>query len=191
MKMLEKEEIKGLIKTLSPRIKEELTPIGGHKVFHREGNSWAHTQRVMFELSKISSWGATAGKLIGLIHDIGKSRGFAVDKDGWFTYPNHSRLGGEMLEDYISPTRQYFPLLKWLVSNHIKTLFIKSNEEKELKNLWDSIPEGFNKNQAMTALLELGIADIRGSRPMRDHHMMVSRQADLRYLMNLRKRFIH
>lgn len=187
---IRQEEIKDLIKTLSPRIQKELTPIGGHKVFHREGNSWAHTQRVMHELSKISSWGPQAGKLIGLIHDIGKSRGFAVDKDGWFTYPNHSRLGGEMLEDYISPTKEYFPILKWLVSNHIKTLFIHNNERKELENLWNSIPEGFDKNEAMTALLELGIADIRGSRPMRAHHMMVSRQADLRYLMNLRKRFI-
>lgn len=188
--MLEKEEIKGLIKALSPRIQKELTPIGGHKVFHREGDSWKHTKRVMFELSKISSWGAEAGKLIGLIHDIGKSRGFAVDKDGWFTYPNHSRLGGEMLGEYISPDKPYFPILKWLVSNHIKTLFIKNNEEKELKNLWDSIPEGFDKNESMVALLELGIADIRGSKPIRDHHMMVSRQADLRYLINLRKRLI-
>lgn len=190
MKTMLKQEIKDLIKALSPRIKEELTPIGGHKIFHREGNSWAHTQRVMFELSKISSWGPEAGKLIGLIHDIGKSRGYSVDKDGWFTYPNHSRLGGEMLSEYISPDKKYFPILKWLVSNHIKTLFIKNNEEKELKNLWDSIPEGFDKNKAMTALLELGIADIRGSKPLREKYMLVSRQADLRYLMNLRKRFI-
>lgn len=191
MEILRQEEIKGLIKTLTPRIKEELTPIGGHRIFHREGNSWEHTQRVMYELSRISSWGPEAGKLIGLTHDIGKSRGYAVDKDGWFTYPNHSRLGGEMLSEYISPNKEYYPILKWIVENHIKTLFIKSNEEKELKKLWDSIPEGFDKNQAMTALLELGIADIRGSKPIRDHHMMVSLTADLRYLMNLHKRFIH
>lgn len=150
-----KEMCQELINELSPKVQEILTPIGGHKVYHLEGNAWEHTKLVMDAMDPEGSM--PLNRLVGLLHDIGKARFYKVDSEGWFTYPNHSQGGADMLSEFIPKDHELYSLLYWVIANHIKTLFfLKQDNIDEVLN---SAPS----EEAAELLLSLGIADILGS----------------------------
>ena len=152
-------EMIDLISEITPKVKEMLTPIGGHKVYHLEGNAWEHTILVMEAMQKRGL--GYFGILIGLVHDIGKGRHFVVDDEGWFTYPGHAPGGAEMLKEFIPESDCRYSLLEWLVRNHIKTLFLKGL--KDLKKLETTVPAPWDPVVAIRLLLNLGLADLDGS----------------------------
>lgn len=154
------ENYQDLIEKLTPRVREILTPIGGHKIYHLEGNCWEHTLLVMQGMGNDSLY-----QLLGLLHDIGKSKFYERDAEGWYTYPGHAKGGADMLHEFIPTTHPQYQLLYWVIANHIKTLFFCKSKclDKDMAKLDATIPAGVDHKLAWHMLLILGIADIKGS----------------------------
>lgn len=175
-------DITQLFNNLAPQVEVLLKPIGGHKLYHLEGNAWDHTLLVISEMGSDPLY-----KLIGLLHDIGKSQFYQIDEEGWFTYPNHARGGANMLSNFIPKECPLFETIYWVIANHIKIihLFNKKNPNFEIQKLDKTIPSIVDKKLAWQLLISLGIADLKGSIST----VSDSKQATIEKLQELLARF--
>jgi len=150
---MEKVKTKSILKS---KKFNELKKIGGHKVYHLEGNAFKHSILV-WKASKRLFRGDSFMQRVALLHDIGKICSSRRNgKDDW-VYPNHSVMGGEILGKFIKETNPRFEEAKWYISNHIKPLFWKSILDAE--KLQESAPA----NCQVQKLALLALCDLCGS----------------------------
>ena len=145
---------------------EGLKRVGGQTRYHQEGNALIHTIMVMIQAAIM--WGAdNLMVLVALMHDVGKITAHVRKPNGDFSYPNHAKVGAEMLGSFIDEALPEFPLIKWYVANHIRPLH------------WGGC--GYDRNEAMEQvanhsditvsdemfdnLVKLAICDVLGSIP--------------------------
>lgn len=139
---------KGILKNKKFKM---LRRIGGHKIYHQEGNALRHTILVWRASKKIFR-NDPMMQLVALLHDIGKIITSQRSGKGNWTYPNHSMAGGIILSEFIPESYENYHLIKWYIENHIKPLFWKSEEDA----LHLRVPEGASlKNLARLALCDL------------------------------------
>lgn len=136
---------------------QRLREIGGHKVYHLEGDAMVHTMLVVMHAINRFGFGSMM-VLVALLHDIGKIYSSIEHGPGDWTYPNHARMGAISLEKFLPTSHPDFLKVQWYIANHIKPLFWRG------KNLSDEIamldvPEGCS----VIDLAELAICDIKGS----------------------------
>lgn len=128
-----------------------LKRVGGHKIYHQEGNALRHSILVRRAAEKIFK-GNPMMQLISLVHDIGKLVASQRAGKGDWTYPNHAKAGGAILSEFIPEDYENYHLIKWYIENHIKPLFWKSEEDAERLQ----VPEGASlRNLARLALCDL------------------------------------
>lgn len=135
---------------------QKLSEIGGHKVYHLEGNAYEHSLLV-YEASKKRFPADPLMQKVALLHDIGKLyTGICHGPDDW-EYPNHSVEGSkaEVLGKFIPKTDPDFQKIQWYIRYHIKPLFWNSPADaKKLVNL--GMPDGCSvKNLAGLVLCDL------------------------------------
>lgn len=134
---------------------QKLKGIGGHKVYHLEGNAYEHTMRVIKEARSMFPSEPLMWRVAAL-HDIGKIyTSIEQGPDDW-VYPDHALCGSfkGILCKFISLEDDDFERIQWYIRNHIKPLFWKGDEWKETK-----CPAGCSVRN----LARLAVCDIRGS----------------------------
>jgi hypothetical protein len=117
----------------------KLKKIGGHTVYHLEGNAYKHSLLV-WKASKRLFKGDRFMQKVALLHDIGKIYASVCSGPGNWTYPYHSVRGGEVLGKFIPESDPRFITAKWYIQNHIKPLFWGSPEDAE--KLKENMPAG-------------------------------------------------
>ena len=137
---------------------QKLREIGGHKVYHLEGDAYTDTMLVMFQAIKLCGIDSPM-VLVAELHDIGKIYSSVCNGPGDWKYPNHAKIGAENLDKFLPTSHPEFFKVQWYIANHIKPLFWRG------KNLGEAIssinvPEGCS----IVALAELAICDILGSK---------------------------
>jgi hypothetical protein len=137
---------------------QKLREIGGHKVYHLEGDAYTHTMLVM--LHAIESFGIESLMvLVALLHDVGKIYISVCNGPGDWSYPNHARAGAENLDKFLPISHPEFSKVQWYIANHIKPLFWRGKDLGEaIANM--NVPEGCS----IVALAELAICDVKGSK---------------------------
>ena len=146
-----------LIKTKFPKL-QELKKIGGHKVYHLEGDAYKHTLLVMESAKSKNSpeWFIN----VCALHDLGKLYTSVCHGEDDWTYPNHSVSSAEHLNEFVPENDEMFPVYKWFIENHIKPLFWKTLADT--RNL-TPIPQGYEKYCTIKNLLVLAVCDVEGS----------------------------
>ena len=136
---------------------QKLREIGGHKVYHLEGDAYTHTMLVMLQAIKLFGIDSPM-VLVAELHDIGKIYSSICHSPGDWSYPNHAKIGAENLDKFLPVSHPEFFNVQWYIANHIKPLFWRG---KDLKIVISSmqVPEGCS----IVALAELAICDILGS----------------------------
>ena len=136
---------------------QKLREIGGHKVYHLEGDAYTHTMLVMLQAIKLFGIDSPM-VLVAELHDIGKIYSSVCNGPGDWSYPNHAKIGAENLDKFLPVSYPEFFSVQWYIANHIKPLFWRG---KDLKIVISSmqVPEGCS----IVALAELAICDILGS----------------------------
>lgn len=136
----------------------ELKKIGGHKVYHLEGDAYKHTLLVMNSAKKRNcpQWFIK----VCALHDLGKLYTSIRHGENDWTYPNHSVSGAEHLNEFVSENDTFFPVYKWFIENHIKPLFWKTIQDS---NNITPIPQGFEQYCTIKNLLILAVCDVEGS----------------------------
>ena len=131
--------------------------IGGHKVYHLEGDAYTHTMLVMMHAIKL--FGIESPMvLVALLHDVGKIYTSVCHGPGDWSYPNHAKAGAENLDKFLPVSHPEFFKVQWYIANHIKPLFwIGKDLEEVIPSM--NVPEGCS----IVALAELAICDILGS----------------------------
>lgn len=140
----------------------KLAGIGGHKVYHHEGNALIHTTMVIEEAKKMFPDEPLMVRVAAL-HDIGKIyTSICNGPDDW-SYPDHSVCGSlkGILAKFISLQDEDFTKIQWYIRNHIKPLFWKKdNFDNTLPIvMMENAPEGCSFHN----LARLAVCDIRGS----------------------------
>ena len=137
---------------------QKLREIGGHKVYHLEGDAYTHTMLVMLQAIKLFGIDSPM-VLVAELHDIGKIYSSVCNGPGDWKYPNHAKIGAENLDKFLPTSYPEFFSVQWYIANHIKPLFWRG---KDLKIVISSmqVPEGCS----IVALAELAICDILGSK---------------------------
>lgn len=157
----------------------QLSTIGGHKVYHLEGDALIHTCMVVYEMKKLNP--SPFMIKLAYLHDIGKIYTSIYQGDDGWIYPDHSTCGGlrGILCKFISESDPDFKKLQWYITNHIKPLFWKGkfNSFQEINDgQLKYIPEGCS----LEVLRDLALCDIRGSISAVDQNELET------YLMNLK-----
>lgn len=136
---------------------QKLKKIGGHKVYHLEGNAYEHTMMVADYAAHLFGVNSFM-HLVALLHDIGKIySSICHGQDDW-TYPNHAKVGAENLAKFVPQSHPDFSKISWYIANHIKPLFWRGKDLcTEISNL--NVPEGCS----IIDLAQLAICDIEGS----------------------------
>jgi hypothetical protein len=137
---------------------QKLREIGGHKVYHLEGDAYTHTMLVV--LHAIELFGIESPMvLVALLHDVGKIYTSVCNGPGDWSYPNHARAGAENLDKFLPTSHPEFFKVQWYIANHIKPLFWRGKDLGEaISNM--NVPEGCS----IVALAELAICDVKGSK---------------------------
>ena len=140
----------------------KLKEVGGHAVYHLEGDALVHTLLVAKAAAERYGSGSFM-ELVAMLHDIGKIRHHQILPDGSFQYPHHADGGAEELKNFIPTDFEEFRHIQWLILNHIKPLFFPhtlSREEAKVK-LSPPHEEWFDE------LMGLVICDLKGSQPLK------------------------
>ena len=177
MKTSYKLEIEALIKNEEF---QKLATIGGQTPFHLEDNALVHTNMVAREAVGIFGQYSFM-HLVALLHDIGKIYTGRLKTDGvnW-EYPHHSDGGAIVLQIWrslgiITLSGEDYILAKWLIFNHIQTLFMKGSRAECIENLksrmqtlkgsgWFEDIMNVDVDQHFDKLVWLGVCDITGSK---------------------------
>lgn len=135
-----------------------LKNIGGHKLYHLEGDQLTHTKMVWEYANKCNyPWWLQD---ICILHDIGKIFTSVCNGPDDWSYPHHSDGGARNLHLFVDTDIWRFEMYKWFIENHIKPLFWKSLEDS--KNLTPP-PAGLKQYCTIYNLLRLVKADLEGS----------------------------
>lgn len=136
---------------------QKLREIGGHKVYHLEGDAYTHTMMVM--LHAIKRFGICSPMvLIALLHDVGKIYTSVENGPGDWSYPYHATAGAANLGKFIPTTHPQFSAIQWYIANHIKPLFWRGKDlREEIAKM--QVPA----ECSIIDLAELAICDILGS----------------------------
>jgi hypothetical protein len=135
-----------------------LKNIGGHKLYHLEGDQLTHTKMV-WEYSKDCNYPGWLQNVC-ILHDIGKIFTSVCNGPDDWSYPHHSTSGAKNLHLFINEDAWMFEVYKWFIENHIKPLFWKSLDDS--KNLTPP-PAGGEQYCTKYNLLRLVKADLEGS----------------------------
>lgn len=143
------------IVTKFPKL-EGLKNIGGHKIYHLEGDALVHTAMVCENAINDEEWFFN----VCALHDIGKLYTSVCHGENNWTYPNHSTSGALHLSEFVDEEDYFFPVYKWFIENHIKPLFWKTLEDS--KNL-TTVPAGYEEYCSVKNIIKLAIYDVNGS----------------------------
>ena len=151
-----KEEIKALI--ANPEF-QKLKTIGGHKVYHLEGNAYKHTMMVAKEAGEMFGRFSFM-HYIAFLHDIGKIYTSVCNGPDDWSYPHHSDGGALRLNRFIPFENENYITIQWYIFNHIKPLFFKGTRQECMESIRGYAP--FN-DYMFNNLIKLVICDIKGS----------------------------
>ena len=117
--------MKELIKRFEINVDEfmKLKNIGGHSIYHLEGDALEHTRLVWIAASNLTN--SKRFQKLALLHDIGKIYTSIEKSPGNWEYPDHSTCGSfrGILAKFIPQNDPDFVNYQWLIKNHIKPLF--------------------------------------------------------------------
>lgn len=144
---------------------KKLANIGGHKLYHLEGNALEHSLLVYYAACNIfpCNWDM---QRVALLHDIGKIyTSIKHGEDDW-EYPDHSTCGSfkGILCKFIDIKDPHFIDYQWLIRNHIKPLYWQKNGVNVDTNPWEKNKLD-NKLANLDNLRKLAICDLMGSHP--------------------------
>ena len=150
---------------INPAEYMKLEGIGGHKLYHLEGNALEHSLLVYEAALKIfpNNWNM---QRVALLHDIGKIyTSIKKSEDDW-EYPDHSVCGAfkGILCKFISIQDPHFIDYQWLIRNHIRPLYWQKNGVNVDTNPWEKNKLDF-KLANLDNLRKLAICDLIGSHP--------------------------
>lgn len=156
---------------------KKLKTIGGHKVYHLEGNAYDHTMLVWEAAKKMFGEGHFM-TLVALLHDIGKIYTSVCNGPGDWTYPNHAKGGAENLDKFLDRDEdpELFDAVQWYLANHIKPLFWKPGKIDFSRGVNDLCKAGW--------LRDLALCDIAGSEW---DHSNIELEANQRQLISFLK----
>lgn len=157
----------------------KLAEIGGHKLYHLEGNALEHSYLVWKASREVFPENRLMQK-VALLHDVGKIYGSIKQGEDDWIYPDHSVIGScrGILCKFIPLEHPDFKEIQWFIRNHIKPLFWKKNGIN-----FDST-EGLNKVCNARNLALLAVCDLMGSQTVDEK----KKQADIDYLLDIAKR---
>lgn len=168
-----KEEIINSILTnynINPVEWKKLANIGGHKLYHLEGNALEHSLLVYYAACEVFRDYHYSVRFYmqraALLHDIGKIYTSIEKSEGDWEYPDHSTCGAlkGILCKFIDINDSHFVDYQWLIRNHIKPLFWRKNGVNVDTNPWEK-----NKLDRSISnidnLRRLAICDLMGSKP--------------------------
>lgn len=151
---------------------QKLKAIGGHKVYHLEGDAWTHTMLVIDEAKRMFPDEPLMWRVAAL-HDVGKIYTSIEQGPGDWVYPDHAMCGSfkGVLAKFISLDDEDFERIQWYIKNHIKPLFwpkeltrARTNRVRLSAMKIDYVPEGCS----IRNLARLAVCDIRGSKSVED-----------------------
>lgn len=151
---------------------QKLKRIGGHKVYHLEGDAYTHTLMVIEEAKKMFPDDPLMWKVAAL-HDIGKIyTSIQNGPDDW-CYPDHAECGSfkGILCKFIPLEDPDFVVIQWYIRNHIKPLFWEDGKMIVLGGVKDRC--------SVRNLARLAVCDIRGSKSIEDQSRKIE------YLMGI------
>lgn len=137
----------------------KLELIGGHKVYHLEGNALVHSQMVYEEACRLFD-GDPLMTRVAALHDIGKIYTAIKRGENDWVYPDHALCGSfrGVLCKFISEDDPDFETIQWYIANHIKPLFWKEKGIDE-RILYRAPSE----KCTIRNLAGLALCDVRGS----------------------------
>ena len=135
----------------------KLKSIGGHKVYHLEGDALTHTMMVAQNGARMFGENSLM-HLVCLLHDIGKIYTSVCNGPDDWSYPNHARGGAENLARFLPEDHPDFFKIRWYIANHIKPLFWRDNDAAR-KCFALCVPDGCSVEN----LAKLAICDVEGS----------------------------
>lgn len=133
---------------------QRLQYVKGGLEYHGEGCALTHSLLVFH--NSFEFWNTPETRYmnyIALLHDCGKPDTGREKPNGDWEYPNHARIGAEVLEKFLPDILlkpEFILPAKWFIANHIKPLFWGYN--------------GFpQKTENNIELAKLAICDLKGS----------------------------
>ena len=143
-----------------------LRKVGGQKRYHQEPDALVHSALVAAEAVKI--WGPnTLMVLVAWLHDLGKITAHVQKPNGDFSYPDHARVGGELLKEFISEELPQFTVIQWYIINHIRPLHWAGCDYSR-EEAMESLSNHSNlqvTNDMFDNLVRLSICDVLGAIP--------------------------
>ena len=144
---------------------KKLATIGGHKLYHLEGNALEHSLLVYYAACNTfpGNWDM---QRVALLHDIGKIyTSIKHGEDDW-EYPDHSTCGSfkGILCKFIDIKDPHFVDYQWLIRNHIKPLYWQKKGVNVDTNPWEK-DKLDPKLANIDNLRKLAICDLKGSHP--------------------------
>jgi len=141
---------------------QKLANIGGHKVYHLEGDAFTHTKLVV-EAACDHFGGDPFMMKVAALHDIGKIYTGIKHGEGDWEYPDHAQCGAfrGILSKFIPEDDPDFKDIQWYIKNHIKPLFWRGKDMAvEAAKVLRDAPSA---RCTIRGLAGLAICDIRGS----------------------------
>lgn len=128
------------IRSLFPSEIEQMENCAQDPKWHKEGNVWIHTQKVIGSLLGLKEWQALNATdqnilfLASLLHDVGKPSLTQTESDGHITSRGHSKRGAQivrkLLRDYPLPPFDK-EMIRRLVGAHSLPCYTFLNEHVE------------------------------------------------------------
>lgn len=147
---------------------KKLATIGGHKLYHLEGNALEHSLLVYYAACTVfhGNWDM---QRVALLHDIGKIYTSIEKAEGDWEYPDHSTCGAfkGILCKFIDINDPHFVDYQWLIRNHIKPLYWQKNGVNADTNPWEERKLD-RKLANLDNLRKLAICDLMGSKPVNE-----------------------
>lgn len=160
---------------------QKLKNIGGHKIYHLEGDAFHHTMLVVESAEKRFGKGHFM-VLVALLHDIGKIYTSIRNGENDWSYPHHSDGGAMRLANFIPESTPEFYAIQWYIYNHIKPLFWRGKDMKtETKNILSRMPSKGKHLCKMTWLRDLALCDISGSHSVEPQTELVNFLENLKF----------
>ena len=159
---------------------QKLSKIGGHKVYHLEGNALQHTQLVVSAAERRFGKGHFM-VLVALLHDIGKIYTSVCNGPDDWSYPHHSDGGAKRLSNFISEDMPEFKAIQWYIFNHIRPLFWMGKDmNTEIELILKSVPEDGKSYCNISWLRDLALCDLEGSKSVKPQTQLIEFLQDLK-----------